>query len=443
MNRKKICLTIVAVLMIVAAGCSSLNNNGNGALVASGTISALKVNVAPEIGGVVSSVKAQEGDPIEAGDELFRIDDTLLQGQLEQALAAVELSEATLDTAETQLEAVKIQYELVLQGARLQESQIDYLSLEGKQPEEYTLPAWYFQKSEVISALEAEVEAAKEELEEAITALEDLLLDATYSDFIATEENLAQAREAFIIAQDVYEEALKTKDDKLIDVAERQLDAAKAELEAAQLEYDKLLSSSDSEKILEARARVVIAQNLYDTAVERLSVYLSGEESLTVEAALASVKLAESAVTQAEAGLKQANAALAVLEIQLEKTIVRSPISGNVLIRNIEAGEVVGPGSTVFVIGVLDEVELTVYLPEDRYGEVLLGQEVEVSVDSFPGQIFPGKIVHIADEAEFTPRNVQTTEGRKSTVFAIKIIVPNPDLRLKPGMPADVTFNNP
>ena len=74
---------------------------------------------------------------------------------------------------------------------------------------------------------------------------------------------------------------------------------------------------------------------------------------------------------------------------------------------------------------------------------VRLGQEVSIAVDSYPDQVFKGQVMDIADEAEFTPRNVQTVEGRKSTVYAVKISVPNADQSLKPGMPADVDFNLP
>jgi HlyD family secretion protein len=82
-----------------------------------------------------------------------------------------------------------------------------------------------------------------------------------------------------------------------------------------------------------------------------------------------------------------------------------------------------------------------VYLPEDSYGQVKLGQVARVTVDSYTGTTFPASVVHIADQAEFTPRNVQTVEGRRTTVYAIKLDVPNPDGKLKPGMPADVTFD--
>jgi HlyD family secretion protein len=63
---------------------------------------------------------------------------------------------------------------------------------------------------------------------------------------------------------------------------------------------------------------------------------------------------------------------------------------------------------------------------------------VTITADSFPGESFDGQVIRIADEAEFTPRNVQTVEGRFTTVYAVEILAPNPDHKLKPGMPADV-----
>jgi HlyD family secretion protein len=93
------------------------------------------------------------------------------------------------------------------------------------------------------------------------------------------------------------------------------------------------------------------------------------------------------------------------------------------------------------VIAQLNQVELVVYIPEAEYGRIYLEQGVSIKVDSFPGETFTGEVVHISDQAEFTPRNVQTIEGRRATVYAIELKVPNPEGKLKPGMPADVTFD--
>src|SRR5512140_477014 len=119
---------------------------------------------------------------------------------------------------------------------------------------------------------------------------------------------------------------------------------------------------------------------------------------------------------------------------------ITSPIDGVVLERLIEPGELAGAGVTLMVVADLNDLTLKVYVPEDRYGQIALGQTYPVTVDSFPGQSFTGKVSHIADKAEFTPRNVQTTDSRKSTVFAITLELAESGGKLKPGMPADVHF---
>ena len=124
-------------------------------------------------------------------------------------------------------------------------------------------------------------------------------------------------------------------------------------------------------------------------------------------------------------------------------TVITAPQDGIVLTRGVEVGETLAPGSVVITIGQLQEVELVVYIPETEYGTVHLGDQVTISVDSFPGETFTGSVIHISDQAEFTPRNVQTVEGRRATVYAIKLSVPNSDLKLKIGMPADVIFMTP
>ena len=91
-------------------------------------------------------------------------------------------------------------------------------------------------------------------------------------------------------------------------------------------------------------------------------------------------------------------------------------------------------------IAKLDTLKVTVYISEDRYGEVRLGDTATLNVDSFPGETFTATVTRIADQAEYTPRNVQTKEERQTTVYAVELSVENPDGKLKPGMPVDVTF---
>jgi HlyD family secretion protein len=156
-------------------------------------------------------------------------------------------------------------------------------------------------------------------------------------------------------------------------------------------------------------------------------------ESPAVVAAQKSLEQADSAVTQAEANL-------ALLDTQLAKLIVVAPINGVVLTRNIEPGEFVQPGAVALTMADLTDLTITVYVPENLYGKISLGQTADVSVDSFPGTTFTAAVIHISDQAEFTPRNVQTVEGRSSTFYAIKLKVADPEGKLKIGMPADVVF---
>jgi HlyD family secretion protein len=128
------------------------------------------------------------------------------------------------------------------------------------------------------------------------------------------------------------------------------------------------------------------------------------------------------------------------LQIQIDKTTLRAPIGGVVTSRSTHQGEAALAGATLLTIANLDEVKLTIYVPEDELGRVYLGQQVGVQVDSFPGRVFTGTISYISQQAEFTPKNVQTEKERVNMVFAVRVRLPNPAHLLKPGMPADAVL---
>ncbi len=167
--------------------------------------------------------------------------------------------------------------------------------------------------------------------------------------------------------------------------------------------------------------------------VEAVEVRLGTQMGGTVEA----VNVAEGASVKAGQLLARMHPSAGAQEEN-----IRAPLNGVVLERLYEPSEIATPGSTLLVLGDLFTLNLTVYVPEDRYGQIILGRTYPVTVDSFPGTTFEGVVTHIADQAEFTPRNVQTVEGRKTTVFAVRLSLANPGLTLKPGMPADVNFGS-
>lgn len=436
-------LVVLGLLAIPLSACASISGQAaeNGVLTASGTVSARQVSIAPEIGGKVREVLVEEGQPVKAGDVLFQLDDASLQAQREQAAAAVQVAEAALSAAHVQHESAQTQYDLALQAARQQDQQNRVSAWDAAVPEEFSLPVWYFEKNEELTAAEKEVVEAETALKSEIANRDAVRSSASNADFVAAEERLAEAQSAFVVARQVLDRAEQAQDSQtLVDQAQKQLDSALAELNAAQESYNRMLTSTASQDVLEARARVAVARARYDAANDRMNALQTGEDSLQVKAAQNGLAQAEAAVSQAEAGLAQAQAALNGINLQIAKATVTSPIDGVLLTRNLEAGETVSPGSTLMTVGQLAEVELVVYIPEDRYGEINLGEKAEVRVDSFTGESFKGTVVHISDQAEFTPRNVQTVEGRRATVYAVKLVVPNPDFKLKPGMPADVTF---
>jgi HlyD family secretion protein len=136
----------------------------------------------------------------------------------------------------------------------------------------------------------------------------------------------------------------------------------------------------------------------------------------------------------------QAKAAKAQLDARRKEIEIVAPLSGTVLSRNLEPGEVLSPGVSLMTLADLSALELYVYVPESEVGSVDVGDPVEVAVDSFPGEMFAGKVKAVASRTEFTPRNVESKEDRVTLVFKVTVKVPNPGGRLKPGMPADAAF---
>jgi HlyD family secretion protein len=160
---------------------------------------------------------------------------------------------------------------------------------------------------------------------------------------------------------------------------------------------------------------------------------------------------AAAARAQAEAARNQAEAALAAVaaaraDVERTRTLVeecglRAPLSGLVQTRAREPGEVVLPGTRILTVVRLDEVETTFYLPNRELAAVAPGKSVTVVADPYPGERFKGRIFAVAAQAEFTSRNVQTREDRDRLVYAVRVRLPNPEGKLRPGMPVEVSID--
>jgi HlyD family secretion protein len=436
-----IVLLVLALVIGGYYGIRYLQDGSNGTLKASGSIEATIVNVSPEMAGKVIEVLVEEGGAVKAGDPLLRLDDSLLAAQQAVAAAQVNSANAAVVTAEAALASAQNQYDLALQSALTAEQASQARDWRFSAPNEFNQPAWYFTQSEQLDSAQAEVDAAQVALDEAIGELQQVTASLESGVFLDAEKRLSHARAAFLVADEVKINAdYAAEGGGLQAAADDAYNVALDEIRAAQNEYNAQLSTQSAREVLEARGKVVVAQQRYDAAQARLSVLKTGFYSPAVVSAQYGLEQAKAAAEQAHLAVSQAQANLNLLEAQLAKLTIYAPAEGTLLTRNVEPGEFVQPGATALTLADLSNLIITVYVPEDRYGQISLGQQAQVTVDSFPGMTFQGEVIHMADQAEFTPRNVQTVEGRSSTVYAIKLQVADTEGKLKIGMPADVSF---
>lgn len=379
----------------------------NGPIAASGFIEGDEVAIASAIGGRVTEVLVEEGDEVATGQVLIRLDDALLQTQRAEALAAVAAAEANLARVQA--------------GAR---------------------PAEREAARAALAQAEAERDGALRALEHARRALSDPQeLDAeiaqAQTDVALAEQELEMARADLNQTEMLYN-VYKDQGGDTERTWSLNLQAAQAAVEAAQARLDGARRYLNALHAIRARPLALQAQ------VHAAEMAVQATEA-AVAAAQAEVDKAEAGPTPqelhlAQAQLHQAQAALGLVDAQLAQLTLTAPISGTVTGRAIHAGETATAGGTLLTLANLNQVTLVLYVPESRIGQVQVGQPVEVTVDSFPGRTFIGRVATIAREAEFTPRNVQTQEERVNLVFAVKVVLPNPDHALRPGMPADAVI---
>lgn len=452
--------TLFIILILTLALTACVGDEGSGTLEASGVVEASEVVIAPEMGGRILELSVDEGDAVAADQILFTLEGDLLEAELDAANATLNLVRAAQTSAQVGLDAANAHYTLALDAALTADEINRTTDWRIAAPGRFDQPAWYFTQAEELAAAEFEVEDANAHLAAAKNAFSEVSMDADSTDFLAAEINLANARVAYLVARDLYSRSMATADrnlnksdpnykdrdnkdddiDEVIDAAVDILNDSKSALDNAEKEYKDLLGRETTRDVLEARAKLAVAHERYDLALDYLRSLQTGAFSPTITAAQTDVSQAEAALGQAQKAIEQAEAQIILLETQMKKLVTRAPIDGVVLTRSVEMGEVIQPGLTAMTIAPLDKLTVTVYIPEDRYGEVNLGDVATLVVDSFPEDSFKATVIHIADQAEYTPRNVQTKEERQTTVFAIKLSVINAGGKLKPGMPADLIF---
>lgn len=292
--------------------------------------------------------------------------------------------------------------------------------------------------------LDAQITQAQDAVQTAQAQLVQLQNSPRPADVIAARATLVAAQQNFskVRAGPTTEQLAQLKS---------QVDNAKAMLDQAQAAYDRIGGASNPQiGMMPQSTALQQATNNYKAALAALNDVMTHPTAAELATAQAQVDQAQAAldrltptaetVAVAQIQVKQAQDALATLQVQSAKLTLVSPTRGVIAQRTIHVSELATPGVPLMTVAQLDLVKLTIYVPETRLGQIKLGDEINVNVDSFPGRVFKGKVVFIAPQAQFTPRNVQTKDQRVNTVFAVKVQIANPDSALKPGMPADASL---
>jgi HlyD family secretion protein len=198
----------------------------------------------------------------------------------------------------------------------------------------------------------------------------------------------------------------------------------------AQLERLRTLSQNTSGRAL-SRQDLDSAQAAADAAEAKLN---ASEKALALE--LAGPRRED--VAQGEAQLRSQQAALAMLQQQLQDAELRAPVDAVVRSRVVEPGEISSPQKTAFTLAIVDPKWVRAYISEADLGQVHEGLRATVSVDAFPNHRFEGWIGFISPSAEFTPKSVETRELRSSLVYEVRVFVKDPQDQLRLGSPATV-----
>jgi HlyD family secretion protein len=322
------------VPLCIAAGCAQPTPSNE--VRVSGHVEATDVRLAPEVGGRIIMMTVKEGDRVEPGALILRLDGRDIELAIDRAKADQRQADAQL--------------KLLLAGSRRED----------------------------ITQAQAQTQAARDDV------------SAARAELAAAEADL-QRFEALLQAN---AGSRKQRDDAATrrDVARERVQAAESRVRAADQTTVRLKAGARAEEIEAARARLAAAA-----------------------------------------------AQVASIEKSLGDTTLRSPIAGVVTEKLVEVGELVAPRVPALVITDLRHAWADVFVPEPTVPRLRLGQVATVFTDA-GGSGLAGTVSYISPKAEFTPRNVQTSEERSKLVYRVRIAVDNADGILKQGMPVEAVM---
>jgi len=384
-NLKKQIVVIFLVLLIGAAFFVYYGQKKvrDGELFYSGTIEATQSHLSFQAGGRILRIAVREGQSVAKDQILAELDASEFIARLNQAKANNERANKAYEQAAAILRVYQT-----------------------------TIPADIARAEAGVRALKAQLDeiragTRKQDLERAKQAMQSagIVLDDAKKNLIRYEALFKKG----------------TISEKERDTARLRYDTVLKEYERSKETYEMAVEGSRAETIRTAEARLEEGKAALNQAKSNLP----------------RIQAAQKDVEAAYAALQAAGAALLQAQIQLEYTKLKSPGPGIVTSRSAEAGEVVSPGEEILTVADLSTVDLKIFVDETQIGNVKPGQKAAVTIDTFPGKIFTGYVTFISPEGEFTPKIIQTKKERVKLVYLVKVSIPNPNLELKPGMPAD------
>lgn len=388
--KSKLKIVLPLVLLIAAVGVGLrywLTRPDDSVIELSGRIEGYETDLGAKVGGRIADVTVREGDTVQPGQVIARLDDAELQAQLEAAQANVVAAQQQVNQAQLQISVIESQ---------IQEAQLALQQSQGD-------AAGRVNQSEAsVAAAQAQLAEAQARAQEAQSALE---LAQTDRDRFAT-----------LAAQGA--------------IPQQQFDQIQTQFETAQ------------ETLAARQSAVAAAQQQVSAAQGTLTQARTSELNPDIRTAQLNRLQTQQAQAQAQlvaaqADLKQAQAAEAEIEARLDDLDITSPIAGVVVTRTVEPGEVISAGTRVLTVVDLSDVYLRGYIPEGEVGDVRVGQPAHVFLDSDPEQPLEATVSAVDTEASFTPENIYFKEDRVTQVFGLKLSLENPSGFAKPGMPAD------
>jgi HlyD family secretion protein len=352
----------------------------------SGTIEATQANLAFQVSGRVSKVFFDEGQAVKKNQLLAVLEQEEFNARRDQAQSGLMGSRENLKQLETLLEINR-----------------------------KVLPA-------EVERVEASVQALQSQLAELEAGYRIQEVEQARYAYEQAQFALREAHRDKIRFDRLFERRIIAENDK--DTTDLKYETALKEYERAKKGYELLKEGYRKESVATARSKLAEGRAALKQAKDNLQ----------------KIEVAEREVEAAKAQVLSAKAVLELAKIQLKHTELRAPFNGILVSRNVELGEVVSPSQEVISLADLSQVDLKVFVSETEIGRVKPGQKAEVKIDTFPAKTYAGNVTFISPEGEFTPKIIQTHKERVKLVYLVKITIANPNLELKPGMPADAWF---